>query len=69
VESTWKDGYAYYNGTSMATPHISGLAAKLWQGDAATTRTLLRSIAEDIEETGYDISSGYGAPHLGNLPY
>ncbi len=63
VESSYNNGcYAYMSGTSMATPHISGLAAKLWQGTASTTRQYLRTIAKDIDIPGYDIASGYGLP-------
>jgi subtilisin len=63
VESTYKDGcYVYMSGTSMATPHVSGLAAKLWQGSASATRTYLQSIAKDIWTNGDDIATGFGLP-------
>ncbi|MEA3449460.1 MAG: S8 family peptidase [Patescibacteria group bacterium] len=63
VESTLNNGcYTYNSGTSMATPHVSGLAAKLWQGSAELTRAYLISIAKDINEPGYDIATGYGLP-------
>jgi len=72
VESTWKledEGYNTISGTSMATPHIAGLAAKEWRGTAIDTRTYLRTHAEDIIDglgagTGYDIASGYGLSHV-----
>lgn len=63
VESTANNGcYTYMSGTSMATPHISGLGAKLWQGSASSTRSYLQSIARDIWETGDDTATGFGLP-------
>ena len=63
IESTYKDGcYAYMSGTSMATPHVSGLAAKLWQGNATATREYLQNIAVDIGDGGDDTATGFGLP-------
>ena len=63
IESTFKDGcYLFNAGTSMAAPHVSGLAAKLWQGNAEDTRTYLHTIAKDIGTTGDDTATGFGLP-------
>jgi subtilisin family serine protease len=63
VESTYNDGcYTYMQGTSMATPHVSGLAAILWQGSAEATRSYLQSLAVDIGDPGDDPATGFGLP-------
>ena len=48
----------------MATPHVSGLAAKLWDGVATSTRLSLQSLARDLLPVGDDISSGFGLPQM-----
>lgn len=46
----------------MATPRVAGLAAKLWQGSADSTRSYLESIAKDIWLEGNDLVTGFGLP-------
>lgn len=74
IESTWKDGgYNTISGTSMATPHVSGLAAKIWAENPAWSNADLRTELQrraknnDIKggqyaTTGDDIASGFGFP-------
>jgi serine protease len=56
--------YAYYDGTSMACPHVSGVAALIWSHDptkkASEVRVALQSTAEDLGSIGRDNSTGYG---------
>lgn len=57
-------GYAYYDGTSMATPHVSGVAALVWSNfpgkSNADVRAALQATAEDLGPVGRDSAYGYG---------
>jgi type VII secretion-associated serine protease mycosin len=57
-------GYAYMSGTSMATPHVSGLAALIWSQHPTWTnkqvRARIRATAVDLGASGWDQSFGYG---------
>jgi serine protease len=61
---TLGSGYAYYDGTSMATPHVSGVAALIWSGAPGKSnvevRTALQRSAEDLGAPGRDTSYGFG---------
>ncbi|MBQ6809869.1 MAG: S8 family serine peptidase [Firmicutes bacterium] len=56
--------YRFTSGTSLATPHVAGLAALALSYkpdmDPATFRTLLKSSCTDLGTAGYDTSYGYG---------
>jgi len=57
-------GYYFYQGTSMATPHVAGVAALVIANGNATTpddvRTALESSADDIGVPGRDNTYGWG---------
>jgi len=60
----WDDSYAYMSGTSMSTPHVSGIAALIWSRFPNMTRdqvwAQLQYTAEDLGDLGFDVYYGYG---------
>jgi len=65
ILSTWNDGgYNTISGTSMATPHVSGVAALAIEANPLLTnveiRALLQSTADDLGAAGHDNFYGYG---------
>ncbi len=56
--------YAYFDGTSMATPHVSAVAALVWSYFPSCSneqiRSTLRKSAEDLGAPGRDNIFGYG---------
>ncbi|MBT2755460.1 S8 family peptidase [Mesobacillus foraminis] len=52
-------GYTTMSGTSMATPHISGLAAKIWASNKTLTHKQLRSEIQNRAKL-YDVKGGTG---------
>lgn len=58
------DSYAWAYGTSMATPHVSGLAALVWSYESSLTNQQLRehlwNTADDLGDLGWDQYFGYG---------
>ncbi|GIU24044.1 peptidase S8 [Shewanella schlegeliana] len=64
VANSDNEDYEYYNGTSMATPHVSGVATLVWshhpQCSAQQIREALKATAEDLETVGRDNKTGFG---------
>lgn len=56
--------YSFYDGTSMATPHVSAVAALVWSYfpncTAAQMRSSLTKSAEDLGPVGRDTKFGFG---------
>jgi len=58
------NGYSSMSGTSMASPHVAGVAALVWshhtQCSAAQVRAAMGSTAQDLGTSGRDNSYGHG---------
>lgn len=74
------DDYAFFQGTSMSTPHVSGAAALVWslnpQASAEQVKLAMKLTADDLGKPGYDDVFGYGridaiaaAKYLAPIPF
>ncbi|HSP80344.1 MAG TPA: S8 family serine peptidase [Myxococcaceae bacterium] len=56
--------YAYFPGTSMATPHVTGVAALVWSARPTLTadevQQLLERTTRDLGDPGFDEQYGHG---------
>jgi len=56
--------YSKLSGTSMASPHVAGVAALVWSHHPSCTnveiRAVLNTTAEDLGAAGRDVKFGYG---------
>lgn len=70
IYGVYGEPYDYWNGTSMATPHVSALAALLKQLHPDATpyqiKKMIENSADDIDVAGWDRASGYGRINAAN---
>eukprot|EP00591_Stephanopyxis_turris_P001726 CAMPEP_0195518940 /NCGR_PEP_ID=MMETSP0794_2-20130614/14000_1 /TAXON_ID=515487 /ORGANISM="Stephanopyxis turris, Strain CCMP 815" /LENGTH=872 /DNA_ID=CAMNT_0040647995 /DNA_START=133 /DNA_END=2751 /DNA_ORIENTATION=+ len=57
-------GYGTWSGTSFASPHVAGVAAKLWSHFPECSNTQIRNVlirsAMDLGNSGCDTTTGFG---------
>lgn len=66
------DGYASWSGTSMASPHVAGVAALAWTGSNTQVRTILQDTAQNLglstDQQGYGLVRADWALAIGYEP-
>jgi hypothetical protein len=69
IYSTIPGSYTYMSGTSMATPHVSGLAGLIFSVNSSLSHTgvwnIIQNTADDLSPSGYDTETGYGRINAG----
>lgn len=64
IFTQFASGYEAWNGTSMATPHVAGVAALIWSANLTWSNVQIREAMKettiDLGAEGRDVAYGYG---------